>query len=129
MKRQKHPLQVIAEWFLLFHVDFTQAIRAEPDTVEGLVQAFDKSKVEAKANFKTIAFEKHPDRGGDLKEFQELTDVWNRLQKIVIRPKPRPRPMPFTSIHIQTFVSRSPAQGHPTTYVTLDDMVTDFGTR
>ena len=122
MKRQKHPLQVIAEWFLLFHIDFIQAIQAEPDTVEGLVQAFDKSKVAAKANFKAIAFEKHPDRGGDLKAFQELTGVWNRLQKITIRPKSRPRPMPFTSIHIQTFVSRSYPNTSTDSTTTVEDI-------
>lgn len=87
---------------MLFDVDFVKAIQAGPGTPEAIVQVFDKCKVEAKANFKRIAFEQHPDRGGDLEKFQELTEIWNRLQDLTIKLRPR---LPVTTIQFHVVIS------------------------
>lgn len=90
MQNRKYSLEVIAAWFQALGVDFVVAAHAAGGDNAKVVQAFQDCKARAKVNFRKLAFELHPDRqGGDEDRFKQLTDIWNRLKGIEIRPRPQ----------------------------------------
>jgi hypothetical protein len=69
------------------------------------LQAFQKAKDAAKVEYRRLAFELHPDRGGDPEKFKEISALWDKLQKIELKPVPQvrrvsivTRGMPFVTV-------------------------------
>jgi len=55
------------------------------------VAACERAKTDAKAAFKRLAFDAHPDRGGDVEAFKALTAAWSAIEKLTpALPKPQP---------------------------------------
>ena len=98
MRHRKQPLETIAEWFAILQVDFVAAAQAAGGDTDKLVQAFEDCKALACDNFKRLAFEMHPDRGGDEERFKELSATWTRLKAVEIRPRPKASPQPFPQV-------------------------------
>jgi hypothetical protein len=51
----------------------------------------------AKANYKKLALEAHPDRGGDEERMKELSSAWTIVKQIKLDRVPPPQPPP---VHI-----------------------------
>lgn len=113
MQNRKYPLETVAAWFQALDVDFVTAAQAAGADITKLIQAFRDCKAQAKANFRKLAFELHPDRqGGDGARFKELTDVWDRLKSVEISPRSSPpRQVVRTTIVIR-YQPRAYANGY-----------------
>jgi hypothetical protein len=104
---QKNPLEIIAGWFRILGVDFIGVAQRAGNDTPKLIQAFDDCRKIAKANFKKMAFETHPDRAPPGREreyearFKELSNVWGRLKSIEMKLKPRRRQV-FTTVTVYT---------------------------
>lgn len=102
MQNRKYPLETVAAWFQALDVDFVTAAQAAGADITKLIQAFRDCKAQAKANFRKLAFELHPDRqGGDGARFKELTDVWDRLKSVEVGARPQPRPVAITVVSLR----------------------------
>jgi len=81
----------IAKVFILFGVD----IRVEMSRCKSFPEAvkmLENCKKKAKVGYKKLAFEHHPDRGGDEDKIKELNALFDLIEKIQVQP-PRPRPI------------------------------------
>ena len=79
--------------FTIFGVDMMGSLR--PARTPGEAQAiYERVKKEAKANWRTMAFKLHPDRGGDVEEFKRMSGLWTELSGLKVQfqaPMPKPQ--------------------------------------
>lgn len=72
-----------------FVVQAARSVRDLP-AVQSLLKAF---KIEAEARYRDLAFECHPDHGGDEERMQEINAAWDIVKILDVRPRPRPQPV------------------------------------
>ena len=109
MRIRKHPLQAVSEWFHVLGVDFVTIAKDAGNDTNRLVKEFNVAKEHAKANYRRLAFEHHPDRAPEEQRaqaeerFKQLSWAWQSLEPVEIKPNP-PRP-PQTIVMVRV---RSP---------------------
>lgn len=93
MRKRVLNARQVAALFAIFGVDLAQRTHHIRELGE-LQKAIDAAKVDAKKQFKKLAFKWHPDRNdGDDKEFKRIAEAWQIVERICPAPPPRPRPV------------------------------------
>lgn len=90
MRRKEYSNKQVADLFWLFGIDIAR--RLEPClSHRQKLEVIDQAKKDAKEKYLKLAFENHPDRGGDEERLKGINAAWETIQQLRFNPE-RPRP-------------------------------------
>ena len=106
----------IAAMFARFNVDLMGCLESATSDDDVIVK-FNDAKDAVKVSYKRIAFDTHPDRGGDVEKFKEITDLYNSIKKLELQVRqPRPQPVMRVTVQFNSSCVSSVATGTQTVY-------------
>lgn len=73
---------------------YVDAKLSAPRSLQEAVKTLEVLKGEAKQAWRKLAFDLHPDRGGDENEFKKVKESYDLIVELHAGPPPRPKPRP-----------------------------------